>query len=309
MTPEQFAKKQRAELIRAEKEAAFVLLRELEALSRSFAEILALNLTGAITLQKLYENNLLERVIREIELSIERLRNPFVRAIGTGQSRVIKSAAGGIRSFLKLEAGFFEPDRQAIQKLVGRTYDGSTLTKFFDRFKKQIADRARVELIEGFALGESNQLIAARISKVAGVARHRALTVSRTETVLAYRAAARDYYVQAGIKEYVWLSALDTRTCLVCWNLHGRKFKTSRKIFSHPNCRCVILPKVPGQLAITTGPEKFAELEPGFQKEVLGAQRFELLQQGKKFGDFVGKEKSPEFGDRFFIKSVLGLSS
>ena len=303
MTPQELAIAQREFLIRTEKQSAMVLRAEFETLKKNINEYLTANIRGTITIKKLEENSFLEKVLAEIDVQLTRIRNPFTRIITRGQQRVVNYAANSLNKFLS--TSIFSPDKEAIQKLIGRTQNGSTLARFFDRLNPVVADRAKAALIEGFELGESTNAIAKRLSDVSDIARQRALTIARTETNEAYRAASREFYTDAGIKEYVWLSKLDARTCLVCWMLHGRKFKTSVKTFSHPNCRCVLLPRTKSTANIPTGADLFFRLEKGFQKQILGTRRFETWVSGNiKLNDFVGSEMSEEFGERYFIKSL-----
>ena len=120
---------------------------------------------------------------------------------------------------------------------------------------------------------------------------------------MAYRNASTEFYAEAGIKQYRFLSALDPRTCLVCWRLHGTKWKLNEKPHIHVNCRCVILPVTKGE-KIKTGVELFNSLETGFQKQILGPKRFALFQAGSSIDSFVGVEKSKEFGRTFFVKNL-----
>lgn len=302
MTPRELAIIQREYLIRTEKQSAVRLSAEFETLKQNINEYLTANLTGRITIARLNENSLLEKILGQLDAQLQRIRNPFTRIVTTGQQRVINFAAESLGKLLV--STIFSPDREAVRKLVGRTQNGSTLARFFDRINPFAREKAREALIDGFALGESPAAIARRMSDVANLARARALTIARTETNEAYRAASREFYVEAEIKEYVWLSALDERTCLICWRLHGQKFASSKKIFSHPNCRCVLVPKTKNAGAIPTGEKLFAKLEPGAQREIVGAKRFELLQSGFKLKDFVDVKKSGEFGDQFLIRNL-----
>lgn len=286
MTPNEFAKQQRDFLIRNEKQSALVILREFESLKSEIEDYLTTNLTGKITVDQVQKNQFLEQTLNKLESEVTRIINPMARIITRGQQRVINFASQSLQKFLELKTSIFAPDQEAVQKLIGRTQDGSTLTKFFERLKPTVREKAKETLIKGFSSGESTQLIAKRLSDVTDITRYRALTISRTEQNEAYRAATRDFYATADIREYFWMSVLDPRTCIICWYLHGQKFKTSRKVFSHPNCRCVLVPDV-GQ-KIKTGAEIFASLQSGFKKEILGKGGFEKYQAGFKLNDFVG---------------------
>ncbi|MCD9186722.1 MAG: phage head morphogenesis protein [Pyrinomonadaceae bacterium] len=304
MTPQEFAKKQREMLIRTEKRSAFILLNEFEKMKKKISDFILLQLTGPITLKKLSENDLLKKLLSEVESRIIEIKNPFVKTVQKAQTTVIKQSGASLREFLELKSKIFERDGEAIQKLLQRANGKNTLSVIFDRMKTPVRQLAKNELIEGFALGESAPQIAARLHKTADLGKARALTIARTETNEAYRAATRDFYREANIKEYIWMSALDPRTCLICWMLHGQKFKSSKMTFSHPNCRCVLIPKTKHTGNIITGAERFAALEPGFQKQILGNKRFEIFKAGNSLDEFVKSEKSPEFGERFAIRNL-----
>jgi hypothetical protein len=89
------------------------------------------------------------------------------------------------------------------------------------------------------------------------------------------------------------MGVLDARTCLICGNLHGREFKSRRKIFGHVNCRCTLL-SVIGDEQVETGVEKF--------------ERFELYQSGTKLNNFVKSSVSTlNQQESYFVKSLSDL--
>jgi hypothetical protein len=124
---------------------------------------------------------------------------------------------------------------------------------------------------------------------------------------MAYRNASAEFYAEAGIKEYRFLSALDPRTCLVCWRLHGTRWKLKEKPHIHTQCRCVVVPVIKGE-KIKTGVELFNSLETGVQKQILGPKRFEMFTAGSNLENFVGSEKSKEFGRTFYVRNLSDLS-
>lgn len=285
MTLQEFAKIQRDYLIRVEKQSALSLIIEFENLRENISDYLTTNLNSA-AISTIDERTFLEKTLEEINAKIELIRNPFTRIISHGQERVISFASNSLRKFLDLKTSIFSPDREAVKKLIGRTQDeNSSLAKSFSKLKSDVAEKAKLELIEGFEKGESHTSIAARLNKATDLGRWRSLTISRTETNEAYRAASREFYDEGNIKKYIWMAVLDPRTCLICWHLHGRIFKSKIKVFSHPNCRCVLIP-YQGQ-KVKTGAEIFANLETGVQKDILGPARFELFKDGTKLKDFV----------------------
>ena len=302
MRPQELAKLQRDFLIQTEKQSAILLDAEFEQLKREIAADLMRNLSPQT---RTAVENFLSEVLRLLSEKYDNMAARSAKIVGRAQSRVINFASRSLQEFLpQVKTSIFSPDREAIRGLVGRTQTDKSLTSFFQRFKPVVAERAKQTLIEAFSAGESDQEIARRLGSVTDTEKFMFLTVSRTETNEAYRAASREFYDAADIRQYVWLAVLDARTCLICWFLHGRKFNSKKKIFSHVNCRCSIVPVIKGQKTIKTGIEHFIELEKGYKKQILGNSRLELFEKGMPFESFVGIKESEEFGKSYFIKPL-----
>jgi SPP1 gp7 family putative phage head morphogenesis protein len=295
MTPEQLALQLRLFLIHAEKGTALLLNYEFDQLMIEVEEFLREN--------PLTDRSEIDDLLGQIDKRLAKRIVRFSSSVTNAQKRVIRSAAAANQRYTELSSSIFDPDKEAIQKLVGRTQDGGSLTKLFSRLQQPVRDAAKDALIDGFAAGESAQTIAARLREAADIGKVRALTIARTETNEAYRAATREFYTEAKIKQYVWMAVLDARTCVICWSLHGRVFNSNKKVFSHPNCRCTLIPFKNGQ-NIASGLDRFAKLEPGFQKQILGSSRFELFKGGAEISSFVGSKKDEEFGLRHFIRPL-----
>jgi|GEM_PF-3323574 len=308
MTPEQLAAEQRAFLIRTEKQSAILLAAEFDALKREISDYLTATLPGEITLAKIEERNFLARFLDKLTEEIDILSSPLAVAVARAQKRVINFAADSLKRFLpEIRASIFETDKEAIRQLINRTQRGESLLKAFSRLSEPIALRTKQELIEGFREGETAANIAARINDVSDVGLTRAMTLARTETNEAYRAASRDFFRDADIKKYVWLSVLDVRTCSRCWFLHGKVFKTKHKVTSHPNCRCTLIPKQ-SNIEIVSGAERFAILNEGYQRQIIGSRRLEMYKQGVKFDSFFDSRQTEHYGEQIFIKPLADFS-
>ena len=105
-------------------------------------------------------------------------------------------------------------------------------------------------LSEGYRLGESTDLIAARVRQVFnfndGV---RAQRIARTETISASAQGTIEGYKQSGVGRLEFYASLDERTCPLCMDLHGNEFSLSDSvgvITVHPSCRCRWLPVIGG---------------------------------------------------------------
>ncbi len=296
MTPEILAQKLRAFLIRAEKGTALLLNYEFDELQKEITEHLR---SGGRSI------NDLDDILHEIEQRLARRTVRMASAVRNAQKRVIGETAGVLPKYAELEASIFAPDAPAVKELT----EGGSLTRLFGRLGPAMSQAASNALIEGFSLGESAAAIARRISDIVGFGRFRSMTIARTETVQAHRSATREFYRQAGIKKYVWMSILDPRVCAICWSLHGTVWPSRKKVYGHANCRCVLVAVLPGMKPVETGAARFGKLESGFQKQILGPSRFELYKNGMGLGDFLGVEETKEYGAKHFIRPLADLTA
>jgi SPP1 gp7 family putative phage head morphogenesis protein len=156
----------------------------------------------------------------------------------------------------------------------------------------------RAALIEGIIVGD-NPIPVARdmVNRVEGAFNGgltRALTISRTEMLDAYRAASA-YIHRANadlVTAWQWYARLDSRTCPACWSRHGRTYAvTVPGPDDHPRGRCTRLPKLASwkELGITApeppsllpdGEKTFNKLSAADQLEAFGPGRLELYRSG-----------------------------
>ena len=99
------------------------------------------------------------------------------------------------------------------------------------------------EISDGINAGEGMPDLSARISSVTNIAKTRADTIARTETINACIDGARQRYQQLGIEEVEVIACDDSRTCPICTTHDGKIYKLSDDANLppyHPNCRCAI---------------------------------------------------------------------
>lgn len=110
-----------------------------------------------------------------------------------------------------------------------------------------------------------------------------------------------EQYFGDGEYKYEYLATLDARTCLVCADYDGKKFKTLEEaphVPQHRNCRCLIIPYFDikddtrasrdGQVDSKTSFEDWLEEQDEKTKiDVLGKTRYKLFQEGVKINQFV----------------------
>jgi SPP1 gp7 family putative phage head morphogenesis protein len=158
-------------------------------------------------------------------------------------------------------------------------------------------------------LGQNPRVIAAQIRTALGGNLARALTIARTEMLGVYREAARrTYSANPIVTGWVWWSALDRRTCPVCWAQHGTFHEPSEPFGGHPSCRCSMLPSTKGwkelgfdvpetRVDVKPGEEVFAGLDADTQRFILGPKKFEAYARGDiTLPDLVKETHSPRWG-------------
>lgn len=193
------------------------------------------------------------------------------------------------------------------------------------------ADVERVmkrELIRGIAVGENPRSTASRILKQTegrfngGLTR--ALTIARTETLDAHRAAtkASEKANKTILDEWEWHAALTARTCPSCWAQHGTRHPlTEAGPNDHQNGRCarVTITKSWKDLgfdieeppSLTPDAETvFNNLTPETQRDIMGPQRLELLQSGKvSWADLSAVKQTDGWRDSHVVVPVKDLLS
>jgi SPP1 gp7 family putative phage head morphogenesis protein len=191
-------------------------------------------------------------------------------------------------------AGRFEPSALAaiIARAAGRIHADTT------PLSDEAVAAMRAALIEGVIVGDNpNDVARDMVGRVEGAFNGgltRALTISRTEMLDAYRAASA-YIHRANadlVTAWQWYARLDSRTCVACWSRHGRTYAVSVPgPDDHPRGRCTRLPKLAtwAELGITApeppsllpnGEKTFNQLSRADQLAIFGPSRLELYRSG-----------------------------
>lgn len=183
------------------------------------------------------------------------------------------------------------------------------------------------ELVRGIAVGANPRQTAARMVKQAegrfngGLTR--ALTIARTETLDAHRAAtqASEKANTEILQEWEWHAALTARTCPSCWAKHGTRHPLDEDgPNDHQNGRCtrVTITKSWADLGFKNIPEPapvtqdaeavFNSLTPETQRAIMGPERLKLLQDGDiKWSDMSTVKQTPGWRDSFTVTPLKDL--
>lgn len=199
---------------------------------------------------------------------------------------------------------------EAVEQIVGASQPQTALGQLFARLGPQAAAAVTEELVSGVALGRHPRVIAAGMREALGGNLTRALTISRTEVMRAWRESARETYRRNAdvVSGWMWWSALDRRTCASCIAQHGTVHGLDETMATHPRCRCVAIPKTRSwrELGFGAGDEP-PPAETGvawFERQPLTVQR-EVLTPAKlaayrsrqiTLADLVQHTDSPAWG-------------
>jgi len=211
--------------------------------------------------------------------------------------------------------------KEALTDLVGFASDGTPLRQLLDALGAEASQQVREALIAGMATGENPRSIARRVKEAFGGDLVRALRVSRTETMRAYRTAAlRNYRANDDVvKGWIWNAACDDRTCAACWAMHGTKHPLDDELQDHPNGRCAASPwtksweelgieGMPERPEMESGEARFAKLTPEEQDKILGKAGGAAYRAGAAtLEDFATTRSSARWGTHVQRKSLKGV--
>ncbi len=209
--------------------------------------------------------------------------------------------------WLALELGQLRPD--VASRILGSATDGRPLSLLFAELAPEHSQRLIDTLAHGVRTGRRVELIAQDLANVSGMTLSRASTIARTEIGRARREAALAVMAtpQSPIDEWVWHAMASA--CASCQAQHGSVHPVSQSMSSHPNCRCVMVPRMPSWRAlgfpgvpdlrpdIQTGPERFATFSAEQQLSILGPGKYEAFRTGRaSLSDFVTHTHSERWG-------------
>jgi SPP1 gp7 family putative phage head morphogenesis protein len=203
---------------------------------------------------------------------------------------------------------------------IGIMADGTTLRDYFLRgtarmppLPVQVVNRLREQLSFALAVGWGPERTARELRDGLGIGLDRALRIARTEQLRAYRETSRWAYRSYGIQSWRWIASLDRRTCMACLLLDGRVFSIEEPQKAHVNCRCTMVPAIPG-IDVTqrrrargeedryeffegTGEQWFLSRSEALQREMLGEAKYEAWRRGEiRLQDLIRAHEHPDFG-------------
>ena len=218
--------------------------------------------------------------------------------------------APDLASAARISAQWTALNKGAVSDLVGSLGDGSPLSSWIERVVPESVQTVRDTLIDGVTRGINPNDLAAALAKTTDLPLERALTLSRTETLRAYRSASLASYAQQGdiLSGWQW-SCATSGACLACQAKDGDVYPLSTQFFpSHPRCRCSPLPVLKNDSLlpdIETAGDRFRALPMEEQIKALPIGARADYQAGRlTLDDFVHERHDPEWGTSVQTASI-----
>jgi SPP1 gp7 family putative phage head morphogenesis protein len=329
----------RAELLRSERAAASAMVnaygeawqRVSQRIADLQAQIATAQAAGAdISPSWFFQFDRLSSLQAQIESELRRFAVSAFDATLALQSEAVQAAGRHAADLAQLAAGPRVPGLEvpfdtlpsgALQELVGAAADGSPLREVFGGISRGVADRVTQSLAASVAAGLGPRETARVLRRQFGVGLARALLISRTETLRAYREAThRNFLNNRDVLEgWVWKAALGPRTCPACWAMHGTFHRLEERLDDHPNGRCTMLPRtkswatlgynVPdNRPTVEKGADIFARLTAAEQRAILGRAAHAAYARGAvSLEQFAAIRHSDDWGDTLAVQSLRTL--
>lgn len=218
-----------------------------------------------------------------------------------------------------------DEDDEALAAIVRRSTEQVTsLTK---ALAPEAESAVRRELVRGVAVGSSPRDTARRmVARAEGRFNGgltRAMTIARTETLDAHRAAAqvRQQRHTDVLTGWVWLAHLDARTCPACMVKNGTVHDIDQAgPEGHQNCRCARLPQTKSWAdlgidipeppsAVRDARAWFDALPEADQVAIMGRRRLELLRDGSISWDQLATlRRTPGWRDSWGVAPLSALT-
>jgi SPP1 gp7 family putative phage head morphogenesis protein len=212
-------------------------------------------------------------------------------------------------------------DEGAVESMSGMTAGGplkELLQQGYGVMEQEIAQR----LVDGVAKGMNAFEVANNASDALGIGLDRILCIARTEMNRSFRDSTMDAYRSSGVVErYARMSARDELVCEACLAADGDVFDADVEPDDHPNCRCTVVPLIPGEeiadLGLTDSRAWFDTQDEGVQRGIMGPGRLAMYQEAKASAEteatllwdrMVSRNVDPTWGGTLRITPLKDLS-
>ncbi len=326
-----------AELAAGEKEAANAMIQAYGEswlkVQSELDQLLATMPDGGADATWLFEYGRLASIQEQVEAQLRRFAKFAEANIISQQSVAVQAAQTHAAELMvkafelqqapgEIYAILAQVPEAAVEDLVGFLSDGSPLHDLLAELGPDASAEVRRALITGVTTGQGPMEIAQRVRSAFSEGLVRALRISRTEQMRAYREAShRKFEAAKDINEgWIWYSALRTNTCAACWAMHGTIHPLDQRLDDHVNGQCTPLPKtkhwkeILGQagegieettVQVPRGADLFKKLPKEKQIKILGPAKYHAWKKGEiELEDLVARRHDPKWGTMRYTASL-----
>ncbi len=253
-----------------------------------------------------------QRFAAQVEESVRTQQAEAVAAAQEHARELVGAAAAEAGSRAQVAVQWNRLPAGATEDLVGFLADGSPLRTLLDGLGERTSAGVQRALLTGLMTGQNPRRIAQLVQREFSVPLRRALTISRTEVLRAYRESTVRTYRENRevVRGWRWLAAHSARTCPACLAMDGTEHSLDERLDDHPNGRCTTVPILVGEEARPreTGAQWFARQKADVQERILGKAGLAAYQGGAvTLQDFVGRTRSPEWGTTRHARSLRAI--
>ena len=143
---------------------------------------------------------------------------------------------------------FTRIDREGAIKLINAIWcaDGLDYSQRIWKNTNKLINRLNDGLVHCVITGKKTSELKKTLREEFGVSYSQANRIVQTEMSHIQNTAARQRYLDMGIKEFQVWAKKDERRCPICGNLHKKIYSINElsPIPAHPRCRCTIIPVI-----------------------------------------------------------------
>jgi SPP1 gp7 family putative phage head morphogenesis protein len=280
----------------------------------------------------LFQQDAYQQLLGQVALEIDQCARLTSVATSAAQRDAIALAIEAARELTEeqlhaesgVATGWVRLSTAAVEHLVGALASGP-LHDLLSPFSYRAQQAAKSALVTSVAMSENPRAIERRLQQALGITKARALTISRTEILRAHREATRSTYLAnpTYVDRWQWLSAMDERTCPMCWAMTGTIHDVEEVMGTHPNCRCTQVPIAPlfatllpaaplseleREAPVPSGEHAFAALSPVEQERILGPAAYHEYAAGQlTLAALIGYHDHAEWGPTRYTRSLKSL--
>lgn len=261
------------------------------------------------SLAQLLSQGRINELIDQTRVELERISRGLVRTVTTQQRAALILAQNNALELMGMQVRV-RLQTVAAQEMLAAFAPESPVSMLVSNLPRLGQAAVRDALVEGIAIGRNPLKTATMIRAALGGNLARAMTISRTETMRAYRAGTQQTYEANSdlLEGWIWVAA--GNACAFCQSKHGTFHPLSEKMASHPRCRCSMAPRAKTvtpllRTRIIPGDERFAALSTKQQRQILGPAKYKAYSTGAiKLSDLAGERFDPVWGQVGYEKSL-----